>query len=352
MPPTPISNFLPARRIALVFQAPGQRGEIGAGGEIDLRALGGEVYARVEDAGGAFQRLFDMGDAGAAGHAVDFEGAGGVFFLQVHLAQYGVREAKRHGAQARRVADPFAAARLRVRVERNVGDDGRAVGAGLEAVFRPLRGEAADGDQRQRADLFAPEGDLFKALRRPGHLFQDGREDRAERDVIRLGGEGLLQFGLVMGGDAQFQPARLDGGEVGAGEIFLSEVDEIASQLQREAPMVVDDQLRPMGLAEVAGLGDLCGQVRRLLHPQLREFHAAGQQAAQPSHMIDDEIERVQLHVKARPSTGVEGSAMSRGSMGSALNAVRPASQASAKARAMAAGSPARAIAVLSSTAS
>ena len=88
-------EFLPPRRIALVFQPLDQRGEIGAGGEIDLRAFGGEVYARVEDAGGVFQRLFDMGYAGAAGHAVDFEGAGGGFFLQVHGLHIGAPAGER-----------------------------------------------------------------------------------------------------------------------------------------------------------------------------------------------------------------------------------------------------------------
>ena len=120
-------------------------------------------------------------------------------------------------------------------------------------------------------------------------------------------------------------PAALMRGEVGAGEVFLAEMDVVAAEFDCEAPKIVDDQLGAVGFAEVAGFRDLGAQVGlgHVFRAQLREFCAAGQQAAQPSHVIDDEVERVELHVQshvnARPSTGVEGSAMSRGSMGRAL---------------------------------
>ncbi len=91
-------------------------------------------------------------------------------------------------------------------------------------------------------------------------------------------------------------PARLIAATSAVAKVFLAEMDEIAIQLQREAPEVVDDQLRAGLPAQVARLGDLGAQIVafRVLHPQLDQFHAAGQQAAQPIDVIDDQIERVE----------------------------------------------------------
>ena len=58
--------------------------------------------------------------------------------------------------------DPFARARLRIGVERDVGDDRDDVRAGGEAQFRPLDIEAADRDQRDRADAALPLADLLE----------------------------------------------------------------------------------------------------------------------------------------------------------------------------------------------
>ena len=170
-------EFFCAGFVALLFHALRQRGEVGAGGEIEFGALRGEVYAGVEDAGGGFQRLFDVGDARCAGHAADFERAGRRFRLDVHGLHIGFArvdfqwKSVRSGFCARGV-QPFAAARLGVRVERDVGDDSRAVGAGLKTFLGALGGQAADGDQRQGADFLRQSASLSKPCGDHGIFFR------------------------------------------------------------------------------------------------------------------------------------------------------------------------------------
>src|ERR1700722_3501119 len=90
----------------------------------------------------------------------------------------------------------------------------------------------------------------------------------------------------------------------------------------------------------------------RVLYSQLNESRAYAHKPSDPRRAVDNWVEAIQLahESTARPSTGVEGAAMSRDSMGPARNAARPDSIAWPKARAMATGSPAFATAVLSRT--
>ena len=53
------------------------------------------------------------------------------------------------------------------------------------------------------------------------------------------------------------QNRRGQRGEVGVVEILLAEVHEGAAFLDRQLPIVIDDELRPSGAAEVAGAAHL-----------------------------------------------------------------------------------------------
>ena len=76
-------------------------------------------------------------------------------------------------------------------------------------------------------------------------------------------------------------------------------MDVIAALIQREPPVIIDDQLRAKLLAELFRLMNLGGNhgLRRVFDAQLHEFDAAGQQATQPFDVIDDEVKRVEFHV-------------------------------------------------------
>src|SRR3546814_5027439 len=63
--------------------------------------------------------------------------------------------------------EPGAGTRLGIGVEGDVGDDGEDVSDGGEHVGRALDGQAADGDQRHRADPPLPLRHFLKALWRP-----------------------------------------------------------------------------------------------------------------------------------------------------------------------------------------
>ena len=63
-----------ARLVTLFLHPRRQIGKINAGRDHKIGALGGEIDARVEHARRGFQRLFDMGNTGGAGHAADPHG--------------------------------------------------------------------------------------------------------------------------------------------------------------------------------------------------------------------------------------------------------------------------------------
>ena len=158
-----------------------------------------------------------------------------------------------------------------------------------------------------------------------------------------------------MGRDPDPQPRPPDRGDVGAVKILLPQMDEIAAELDRLAPVVVDDQRCAMFAAQLAAERDLGHQrgAGPVLDADLDQPHPKGQQPAQPVGAVEHGVKARKPHPStAMPSIGVEGAAMSRGSIGPAPWASRPASTASAIARAMATGSPARATAVFTSTAS
>ena len=108
----------------------------------------------------------------------------------------------------------------------------------------------------------------------------------------------------------------------------------------------------PIMCAALLSADDLVGLI---LHAQLDEPRAQADEPLHPDRAVHDGIKPVEhpTHVRnAVPMTGVEGAAISRGSIGPAPLAIIPASTAAEKASAIPTGSRARAMAVLISTAS
>ena len=122
----------------------------------------------------------------------------------------------------------------------------RAGGKDLRGV---LELDAADRDQRNRTDALLPFRDLWNALRFEAHRLQGGEEDRAQRDIIGLGGERGVQLCIVVGGDAERQAGLADGTKVGVRKILLAEMEIFRAGDDRGAPIVVHDEL---GLRAVA----------------------------------------------------------------------------------------------------
>ena len=131
-----------------------------------------------------------------------------------------------------------------------------------------------------------------------------GVKDGLQRDTVRAKGKGLVEFALVLGGDAKFEPGRADGADVGVFEIRLPQMDKIAAKFDGQPPMVVDDELRTKGGAKVAGADNLMAQIRLwpVLDPQLDQSYAAGKHALAPVGAVDDDIKRIKLQATSIPA--------------------------------------------------
>src|SRR6056297_896142 len=160
---------------------------------------------------------------------------------------------------------------------------------------------------------------------------------------------------MVMGAEAQLDPGAANGGDVGGIEVLLPQMHPVAAKVDGDLPVIVDHKKRASLPTQALRLRNLLFQrlAGQVLDPELHQPHTEWQQTPEPCDVIEYRVETRQGHqVNALPSTGVEGAAISRGSIGSASNPIRPASRARVKPSAIAAGSPALATAVLSSTAS
>ena len=82
-----------------------------------------------------------------------------------------------------------------------------------------------------------------ETLRRPRHLLQPGRVDRAERHIVGIDGEALVELGMVVGADAEPDAGAAQRRHVGLGKILLAEMDVVAALVDRDLPVVVDDEL-------------------------------------------------------------------------------------------------------------
>ena len=98
----------------------------------------------------------------------------------------------------------------------NIGYDSGAIRPSLEHGRSPLRRDAADGHERT-FDPRPPFSEPRETLGRPGHLFQSGGIDRAERHIVRICCERHLQLLIAMGADADLDVRGSDCGKVGGG---------------------------------------------------------------------------------------------------------------------------------------
>src|SRR5208283_4597088 len=240
----------------------------------------------------------------------------------------------------------------------HVSHDASAVGPCSQARLRAFGRQAPDRNERDRADPRLPFADPREALRREGHRLQQRRIDRPQSEIVGSKRKRSFKLFFIVSGDAQLDAGGRERSEIRAVEILLAEMHEPASLLDCDAPIIIDDKRRSITRAEAQGRVNGVAHLAlgSVFDAELHELHAQGQQALEPARIVDDQIEGVEPHAscssKARPSTGVDASAKSRGVISPPRCARLPASMASAKACAISTGSAARATAVFSSAAS
>ena len=183
---------------------------------------------------------------------------------------------------------------FRIGVERDVGDDGRAIGASGKAKRRPLQTDAANGDERPLADQPLPFADALQPLRRERHRLQDGRIDRPERDIIGIERQSAIKLGMIMRADPDAQARRANALHIGAVEIALAEMNEIGAFVDGDFPIVIDDELRA-GARDNALSAARCLRphigLRAILDAQLNEPRADVDEPLDPGRAVDDRIE-------------------------------------------------------------
>ena len=104
-----------------------------------------------------------------------------------------------------------------------------------------------------------------------------------------------------MRADAELQPRRADRIQVGPVQVLLAEMDKIAAFLDGEPPVVVDDELAAMRLANRLRRADLGAQfgLGAVLDAQLHQPDAVRHQPFAPFRAVEDRVERVK-HRRAR----------------------------------------------------
>ena len=124
-----------------------------------------------------------------------------------------------------------------------------------------------------------------------------------------------------MGGNPQPQPGAADGGQIGTVQILLPQMQPIAAQVDGQLPMVIHHQRSAMVARQLLRGGDLGPQQGGILgfQAQLHQLDPASEAARHPSGAVENRVKPRQGHArKAFPMTGVEGTAIWRGSIGSA----------------------------------
>src|SRR5690606_8925480 len=127
------------------------------------------------------------------------------------------------------------------------------------------RVQSANRDEGEGSGAILPFCDPVDSLRCPLHRLENRRVDGTQSNVVRLRRQSGFEFGMVVGRQAQLQPGLPDRRQVRRGEVLLAEMNEIATLIDREPPMVVDDELTALRLTCLFRAANL-GSQRSLLH--------------------------------------------------------------------------------------
>ena len=126
---------------------------------------------------------------------------------------------------------------------------------------------------------------------------------------------------MVVRADANADAGAAQRLYVGVQKVLLAEMDVIAALVDRRVPVIVDDELGATRGTDRLGFLHLAADLghRLILDAKLNQPRAGRNQARHPARIGHDGIERVEHGhppSTALPITGVDGTAMSRGSIG------------------------------------
>ena len=122
-----------------------------------------------------------------------------------------------------------------------------------------------------------------------------------------------------MGRKTQSQAGSLNGPQIGALQILLSQVDTIRAVADGRLPMVVDKQAGLIAAPQRYCLHDLLLQIRliRVFDAQLQGAHTPAQQFFQPRHRINHRIEPQRRGARSKRRRWITGG--NRGRLGKQL---------------------------------
>ena len=139
---------------------------------------------------------------------------------------------------------------------------------------------------------------LLETLRRERHRLEAGQIDRPQRDIVRLEASSARSSSAsscVL--TPSLMPALRTAPDIGVIQIVLAEMDPGRALVDRDAPIVVDDQRRARLRADrqrFAGLARDRGLVL-VLDAQLDEPRADADEPRDPGRAVDDRVEGVEV---------------------------------------------------------
>ena len=100
---------------------------------------------------------------------------------------------------------------------------------------------------------------------------------------------------MIVRADAELQARATNRLHVGIDEVLLAEMNPAAALVDRDLPVVVDDEIGTVTRADRLGLAHLAAQfgIRLILDAKLHELRAGRHQPCDPARIGNDGIERI-----------------------------------------------------------
>ena len=113
-----------------------------------------------------------------------------------------------------------------------------------------------------------------------------------QRDIRRLSGERDVDLHIIVSGDPQAQPRRLNRLQVGGFKVFLAQMYTVSAVLNCQTPVVVDKQTGVIATTQFNG-GHNVGFdlfITLIFNAQLDRAYARLQQAFNPLHAVHHRV--------------------------------------------------------------
>lgn len=94
------------------------------------------------------------------------------------------------------------------------------------------------------------------------NIFENGRIDGEERDIVGNERKREVELGLVMDWKEEFKKKGEDGVEIGKVKVLMEEMDEVEELVKRKFKVIVEDELEVMRREDVERWKDLGKKMR------------------------------------------------------------------------------------------